>query len=144
MTQLWTFLELRIDSRVEDIGWKLHLEVRWRYQKQDRDEETDGEEEGNGRVDNPPDGASKCRLNGPDTVQVVLIGRWVTRRQNPAHWLIFNRSSTLGWVKKEINKGAILQWQLTTLQHIRYILKKQTKQKGTNKHSWVQMSETTS
>ncbi len=54
MTQLWTFLELRIDSRVEDIGWKLHLEVRWRYQKQDRDEETDGEEEGNGRVDTHP------------------------------------------------------------------------------------------
>lgn len=52
-----------------------------------------------------PDSASRGSLNGPHTMQVVLIWSWVARGQDTTRRLILNGAPTLRWKgeMKEVN-----------------------------------------
>lgn len=44
-----------------------------------------------------PDGASRWSLDGPHAVQIVLIRRRVTWRQDASRGLVLDRPTTLSW-----------------------------------------------
>lgn len=64
-------------------------------------QKTNKQEKGGKRVLFRPDRASRGCLDGPHTVQVVLIWSWVTRGQDATRRLILNGAPTLGWKFKK-------------------------------------------